>query len=105
MDSGGGCHRRGITMEELDLECGLRPAEAFSSSERAGVYHAILTRRDVRGQFLPDAIPDEILSRVLIAAHHAPSVGFMQPWSFIVIRSAELRNQVHRLFLKPMPRR
>jgi 5,6-dimethylbenzimidazole synthase len=37
---------------------------------------------------------------VLIAAHHAPSVGFMQPWSFIVLRSAELRSQVHRLFVK-----
>ena len=58
----------------------------FSTAERDAVYRAIHTRRDVRGEFLPDAIPDEVLARVLTAAHHAPSVGFMQPWDFIVVR-------------------
>ena len=76
----------------------LLPAAALSASEREGVYRAILTRRDTRGEFLPDPIPDAVLSRILIAAHHAPSVGFMQPWSFVVVRSEETRRKVHAAF-------
>ncbi len=73
---------------------------AFSDSERAAVYKAIFNRRDVRGEFLADPVPDDVLGRVLNAAHHAPSVGFMQPWDFMVIRSTEVRERVHKLFNK-----
>src|SRR5690554_2437059 len=66
----------------------------FSDAERAGLYRAIYERRDVRSQFLPDPIPRPVLARLLKAAHHAPSVGFMQPWDFILIDSLELRQQV-----------
>lgn len=78
----------------------LLPAEALSDDERRGLYKAILTRRDVRGEFLADPIPDEVLSRLLVAAHHAPSVGFMQPWSFLLLRDRELRGRVHDAFRK-----
>lgn len=74
------------------------PAHAFDASDRAAVYRAILTRRDVRSQFLPDPVPDAVLSRLLVAAHHAPSVGFMQPWTFVVIRAREVRARIHALF-------
>src|ERR1700744_3031398 len=70
----------------------------FSPAERDAVYKCIFNRRDVRGQFLPDPIPDDVLARILDAAHHAPSVGFMQPWDFLVIRDAEIRKTVHRNF-------
>jgi nicotinate-nucleotide--dimethylbenzimidazole phosphoribosyltransferase len=73
-------------------------AFAFSPSDRAAVYRAILTRRDVRAQFRPDPVPQEVLLRVLNAAHHAPSVGFSQPWSFVVIDSTEQRLAVKALF-------
>lgn len=78
----------------------LTSAEPFSPAERAAVYRAIFSRRDVRGQFLADPIPDEILARLIVAAHHAPSVGFMQPWSFIVIRDPGVKRRVHGLFQK-----
>jgi len=71
----------------------------FDDAERAAVYRAIFTRRDVRGQFLPDPVPDEVLARVLTAAHHAPSVGFMQPWDFVVVRAPEVKQRVHAAFL------
>ena len=71
----------------------------FDAAERDAVYRAIHTRRDVRGEFLPDPIPDEVLARVLTAAHHAPSVGFMQPWDFVVVRSREVRAKIHADFL------
>lgn len=66
--------------------------------QREAVYRTIFSRRDVRAQFLSDSIPDEVLVRILTAAHYAPSVGFMQPWNFIVIRSPEIKQQVHAKF-------
>jgi len=72
----------------------------FCDEHREGVYKAIFERRDVRGQFKPDPVPDEVLSRILMAAHHAPSVGFMQPWDFMVIKSDDVKKNVHDLFQK-----
>lgn len=66
----------------------------FTDAERQGLYRAIYERRDVRSQFLPDPIPAPVLARLLQAAHHAPSVGFMQPWDFIVIDSREVRASI-----------
>ncbi|NQV56127.1 MAG: 5,6-dimethylbenzimidazole synthase [Rhodospirillales bacterium] len=76
----------------------LMPAEPFSKLERDAVYKAIHTRRDVRDQFLCDPIPEETLLRLLDAAHHAPSVGLMQPWNFIVIRDAQQRKNIWQAF-------
>jgi len=70
----------------------------FSAVERDAVYKCIFNRRDVRGQFLPDPIPDAVLARLLKAAHHAPSVGFMQPWDFIVVRDIAVRQRVRGAF-------
>jgi 5,6-dimethylbenzimidazole synthase len=70
----------------------------FSAAERDAVYKCVFNRRDVRGQFLPDPIPDAVLARLLKAAHHAPSVGFMQPWDFIVVRNLAVRQRVRDAF-------
>jgi 5,6-dimethylbenzimidazole synthase len=70
----------------------------FAAAAREAVYQAIFSRRDVRGQFLPEPISDEVLSRLLTAAHHAPSVGFMQPWNFLVVRSEPVKRRVHQAF-------
>src|SRR3989338_6035860 len=61
------------------------------------IYEVIFGRRDVR-RFRSDPVPDELLSRLLQAAHHAPSVGFMQPWNFIVVRDHEVKVQVKQTF-------
>ncbi len=70
----------------------------FSEEERRGLYRAIYERRDVRSFFRPDEITNEVLARLLNAAHHAPSVGFMQPWRFIVIRDQRVRRTIHEIF-------
>ena len=75
-------------------------ADAFSPDERRAVYRAIYERRDIRSQFLPKPVPDAALGRLLDAAHHGPSVGFMQPWDFIVIRDAAVRQSVHDCFVE-----
>ena len=76
----------------------LKPAEEFSQAAREAVYSAIKTRRDVRDQFLADPLPDDLVRRLLEAAHAAPSVGFMQPWSFILVRSPRTRQAAWKAF-------
>jgi 5,6-dimethylbenzimidazole synthase len=70
----------------------------FSEEEKAGLYKAIYSRRDVRAQFVQKDIPDDVLLRILDAAHHAPSVGFSQPWNFILVRDAEVKRRVRESF-------
>ena len=69
----------------------------FSEAERQAVYRAIHERRDVRS-YRPDPVPAATLERILDAAHHAPSVGFMQPWSFVLIRDGALRSRIYTHF-------
>ena len=60
------------------------------------MHRVIAERRDIR-RFRPDAVPQDVLERVLEAAHRAPSVGLMQPWRLIVIRDVATRVAVRRL--------
>ncbi|MEQ1789153.1 MAG: 5,6-dimethylbenzimidazole synthase [Rickettsiales bacterium] len=70
----------------------------FSDAEKLAVYRAIWQRRDVR-RFRSEPIEDEILQRILQAAAHAPSVGYMQPWIFLLIRDGKIRGQIHDAFV------
>lgn len=63
----------------------------ISEKERDALYKVIFSRRDVRKNFLPTPIPDDIIERILKAGHHAPSVGFMQPWDFILVTKEETK--------------
>jgi 5,6-dimethylbenzimidazole synthase len=97
---GAAAEGRGSRLPEGDtMEANLIQSDAeFSAAERDAVYKCIFNRRDVRGQFLPDPIPDDVLARLLRAAHHAPSVGFMQPWDFIVVRDPAIKQKVRDAF-------
>ena len=72
------------------------PSHRFTEPEIAGVYRAIAERRDMR-HFRPDPVDPALLKRLLWAAHHAPSVGYMQPWRFIRITDHTLRERMHAL--------
>ena len=72
----------------------------FSPEEKDGFYKAVFSRRDVRSHFTSESIDEEVLTRILNAAHHAPSVGFSQPWNFILIKNEETRKQVRDSFDK-----
>jgi 5,6-dimethylbenzimidazole synthase len=68
----------------------------FTDREIAAIYRVVALRRDMR-HFLPDPLDEALIERLLGAAHLAPSVGFMQPWRFIRVRSREVRNEIHAL--------
>jgi 5,6-dimethylbenzimidazole synthase len=68
----------------------------FTESEIATVYRVIAERRDMR-HFLPTPVDPETLTRILQAAHQAPSVGLMQPWRFIRVSDSSIRNSIHQL--------
>lgn len=67
---------------------------SYSEQDKAAIYKVIAERRDMR-HFLPTPIAPEILQRLLEAAHHAPSVGLMQPWRFIRITDNKIRQAIH----------
>lgn len=68
----------------------------FNDNEIAAVYRVIAERRDMR-HFLPNPLDPALFSRLMTAAHQAPSVGFMQPWRFIRITDSALREKIHAL--------
>ena len=72
--------------------------ENFTKDEKDGLYKAIFSRRDVRSHFISKPIEEEILTRILEAAHHAPSVGFSQPWNFILIKDEETKKKIKESF-------
>src|SRR5689334_20063374 len=77
--------------------------QAYSPEERRAVYRVISERRDMR-RFSPGGVVDEqVLARLLQAAHAAPSVGLMQPWRFIRITDDSLRRRIHALVDEERP--
>lgn len=65
----------------------------FTEEEKEALYKVIYKRRDIR-TFQQTPIPKESIYKLLHAAHHAPSVGFMQPWNFILVSSKELKERL-----------
>ena len=78
----------------------LNPSDSkneFSPSKKQGLYEAIYKRRDIR-HFNSKKIDPEALGRVLDAAHHAGSVGYMQPWNFMIIDDPQVKHKVAQNF-------
>jgi 5,6-dimethylbenzimidazole synthase len=72
----------------------------FGAAAREAIYRVISGRRDIR-LFRPGAaVAPEVLRRILAAAHMAPSVGYSQPWDFILVRDEALRERIRHSFLR-----
>jgi len=70
----------------------------FTDEEKQGFYKAVYSRRDVRAHFTSESISDDTLKKILHAAHHAPSVGFSQPWNFILIKDNNTKEAIKKSF-------
>ena len=72
----------------------------ISKYEREGFYKILFSRRDVRSHFIKKDIPLATILRIINAAHHAPSVGYSQPWNFILIKEEKTRLKIKNSFLR-----
>jgi 5,6-dimethylbenzimidazole synthase len=81
----------------MDPTCSDDDPAGFSDADRDVLYRLMRSRRDIR-QFVSTPVPAAVLRRILEMAQFAPSVGFMQPWNFILITSPEIRRQIKRQF-------
>ena len=73
----------------------------FDAQEQEILKNIIEHRRDIRGnRFLNKEIDSQILDELLNSAIHAPSVGFSQPWEFVLIKDLEKRESIYQEFKK-----
>jgi 5,6-dimethylbenzimidazole synthase len=71
----------------------------FTTTEADALWDIIRHRRDVRGnRFIDRPLEAGVVDRILDAALHAPSVGFSQPWEFVVVEDRETREKVRESF-------
>ena len=74
--------------------------KGISKYDREVFYKILFSRRDVRSHFIKKDIPLTTILRIINAAHHAPSVGYSQPWNFIMIKDEYARKKIKGSFLK-----
>ncbi|WP_309940163.1 5,6-dimethylbenzimidazole synthase [Aureibacter tunicatorum] len=91
-----------MSLDEIEL-CNyfeiMEKSRLFNSEEQRVLEEIILNRRDVRGNhFLDKPIEDDVLEKILMAGLNAPSVGFSQPWEFVVIKDKDIRNKIKKSF-------
>jgi nicotinate-nucleotide--dimethylbenzimidazole phosphoribosyltransferase len=71
----------------------------FSEEEAKVLEDIIVHRRDVRGnRFLSSSVSDDIIEKILVAALNAPSVGYSQPWEFVIVKDKNIKEQVRKSF-------
>ena len=74
--------------------------DSFTISEKEGLYKAVFSRRDSTSHFGAKKIPADTLAKILNAAQHAPSVGYSQPWDFILIKNKDTKLKVKNSFIQ-----
>jgi nitroreductase len=65
-----------------------------AQQERLDAFRArMLTRRTVR-HYSSDPVPDRLIDEAITVAGSAPSGANLQPWRFIVVRDAEVKQKI-----------
>lgn len=73
----------------------------FNEKEVETLKDIILYRRDVRGnRFTDQPVSQEVLDDILFAGVNAPSVGFSQPWEFVIVDDLDVKNKIKDTFLE-----
>lgn len=77
----------------------METGKLFTQQEAALLEEIILHRRDIRGnRFLNTALEDNVLDKLIFSALNAPSVGFSQPWEFVIVKDQGIKEQVKQSF-------
>ncbi|MBL0708751.1 MAG: 5,6-dimethylbenzimidazole synthase [Sulfurimonas sp.] len=73
----------------------------FTLQQQETLFDIIAHRRDIRGNnFRSKKIKKRYIKLILDAALHAPSVGFSQPWKFVVIKNTKIKDKIYNNFTK-----
>ena len=71
----------------------------FTTQEQTALQDIMRHRRDVRGnRFLDTPIDNDVVQSILQVSELSPSVGFSQPWEFVVIRDETTKQVVADVF-------
>lgn len=71
----------------------------FKKTQQKTLKNIIISRRDIRGNnFLSKRIKKKYINKILDAGLHAPSVGFSQPWKFLVIQNDAIKQTIYENF-------
>lgn len=77
----------------------METGKLFTPQEADLLEEIILNRRDIRGnRFLNTALEDNVLDKLIFSALNAPSVGFSQPWEFVIVKDQGIKEQVKQSF-------
>ena len=71
----------------------------FSRDDSLTLLNIMSSRRDVRGNdFIAKEIEEEKIELILRSALTAPSVGYSQPWEFVIINDKKTKEKIHKNF-------
>ena len=76
-----------------------RSPRPFDADFRETFRELVLWRRDVR-RFRRDPIDPALVHSLLELASHAPSVGYCQPWRFVLVESSTCREAIKESFVR-----
>ena len=76
-----------------------RQPPRFDAAFRQRFAELVRWRRDVR-RFRSDAVPPDLIAQLLSLAGYAPSVGFSQPWRFVLVETEERRAAIRENFAR-----
>ena len=71
----------------------MTPAPHFDDQFRTALADLLIWRRDVR-RFRPDPLPQGLIHELLALACLAPSVGFSQPWRWVMVDAPDRRAAI-----------
>jgi nitroreductase len=69
--------------------------------DEIGIFQAMHSARALR-RLKPDPVPDDAIAQIINAAVWAPTGSNLQNWRFVVIKGAEQRRQVARIYQASM---
>lgn len=71
----------------------------FDDTFRAGLRDLVLWRRDVR-RFKSDPVDPALVHELIELAARSPSVGYSQPWRFVLVESPHCRDAIRASFAR-----
>jgi len=74
--------------------------QEISDEAAKSLAHIIKARRDIRGNnFLATKIPKKSIEKIIEAGLNAPSVGYSQPWKFVIVEDDDTKARVYENFV------